>query len=633
MFSIDELISNENQQLAIDHFKEKETRSTNRFNQLNDMLDYWEINHNWIISKIKAENYVPDSITIREIITNSGKKRDIAIISIKDRIVLRMISQILNKYINPILLPNSFAYQKGKGVSKAVLKAKEYIESGDCYVMEIDIKDYFQNINLELLIKHIEAIIADNAVTTLINNYLYCTTIKDGHINKTIKGIIPGSSISPILSNLYLHSFDEVFSNEKEYHYIRYSDNLYFYFKERKDAELLFNRIIDIVNNQFLLPINTRKSGIYDVFSRRLLGYDFIRQSNSIECRRHFYEQKSYYNHWHTSALTIVNDEYHIIHEGIINKYDYSLIFENKDNKVHIPVNSVNQISIYSDVTITSTALNILSQRNIRLAIVNKYGLISGYYEPHQYTDSSTTLLKQCELYLDEHKRLLLAKRMESAILHNMRANLKYYQKRSHKSLTSIPKITNLISEINSVTTIDQLMLIEARAKKEYYETFNNLITNKYFTFTKRTKRPPKDEINALISFGNTLLYNRVLKIIMNTSLNPRVGIIHATNRRKHSLNLDFADLFKPVIVDRVIFTCINCHRLKTNKHFEAKNNGIYLNTEGKRIFISEFERKMHTHITYNKFKSTYQQLIEKEIKSYLKFILHNIKYKPYKYY
>lgn len=225
---------------------------------------------------------------------------------------------------------------------------------------------------------------------------------------------------------------------------------------------------------------------------------------------------------------------------------------------------------------------------------------------------------------------------MEIAGLHNIRANLRYYNKKKQKTAISdaIEKLNRFIAKVNEADGIQELMLLEARGRETYYFTFNNIIEQQEFRFERRIKRPPRDELNAMISFGNTLLYNQFLQIIWKTSLDPRIGIIHASNRRSHSLNLDFADLFKPVIVDRVIFTLINCQQIKKEKHFvHVKENGVYLNKEGKKLFIEVFERKLAAKKVVRGEKYTYKQLMENEVRKYQKYLLQDEKYKPYKYY
>lgn len=122
--------------------------------------------------------------------------------------------------------------------------------------------------------------------------------------------------------------------------------------------------------------------------------------------------------------------------------------------------------------------------------------------------------------------------------------------------------------------------------------------------------------------------------MIWKTSLSPRIGIIHATNRRNYSLNLDFADLFKPLLVDRMIFSLINTHQIKKEKHFEkTKDAGIYLNREGKYVFLNAFEEKLQSRISVDKQEYSYRQLVERELKLYQKYIRYDERYTPYKHY
>lgn len=91
------------------------------------------------------------------------------------------------------------------------------------------------------------------------------------------------------------------------------------------------------------------------------------------------------------------------------------------------------------------------------------------------------------------------------------------------------------------------MMMLEAQARQKYYGCFNSILEGKQFYFDKRTRRPPQDPLNAMISFGNTLLYQRIANEINRTSLDIRIGIVHAAGNRPESLNLDLADLFKPI--------------------------------------------------------------------------------------
>lgn len=401
-------------------------------------------------------------------------------------------------------------------------------------------------------------------------------------------------------------------------------------------AEKVYSDITQKLIQEFDLKINSGKSGVYKIFDRRVLGYDFYKRNGVVEVRKHKYQKSNIYGGWYASSLQMVNKEYHLIQEGVLNKKDYALLFENSEEKHHIPVEVVDQINIYNQVAISTSVLTTFAHRNIRCGVFDKYGNVLGYFTPYGCSGVAGAMLKQCELYLDTSKRLLVAQSMEEAMLHNMRANLRYYHKKNPctelKKL--IDEITNDITMINSEKTIDGLLLIEARARHRYYAAFNFILNNSEFRFDKRSKRPPKDAINAMISFGNTLLYNCFLQIISKTQLEPGIGVIHATNRRRYTLNLDFADIFKPIIVDRVIFTLVNLHEIKVETDFEAHEEGVYLSKQGKRIFIEQFQEKLASIITYKGKKITYKKLMQDEVSNFSKHLLESgNKYKPYKYY
>ena len=127
-------------------------------------------------------------------------------------------------------------------------------------------------------------------------------------------------------------------------------------------------------------------------------------------------------------------------------------------------------------------------------------------------------------------------------------------------------------------------MAIEGNIRNEYYHCFNKIIKNPEFEFSIRSRRPPRDNINALISFGNSLLYTTILGEIYQTQLDPRIGYLHSTNERRFTLNLDIAEIFKPIIVDRTIFSLLNKEVLTTSD-FETNFNGILLSENGRKKF------------------------------------------------
>ena len=240
---------------------------------------------------------------------------------------------------------------------------------------------------------------------------------------------------------------------------------------------------------------------------------------------------------------------------------------------------------------------------------------------------------EQLNFYYNDRERLVLAKTFVRAALHHIKLNIRYYHKfyPDQYFVKVVNTINALENEIKECTQYEILLLLEARTREAYYSCFDQFIHNKEFVFEKRTKRPPQNEINALISFGNTLLYNLFATEIYKSPLDIRIGFLHATNNREESLNLDFAEIYKPLVVDRVIFALINRKALNLSHFEKTENGGVYLNAEGKRIFIDAFYEKLDTSLSVKSEHITYRELIKREVQHLLRYFRHSEKYKPFR--
>lgn len=633
MITIESVFSKKNQKKAFNHLSTKKNGGGTDCMPLDELKIYWEHNQTFILEKIKDKNYHPELIRQYEIVNGKGKRRIVTKLAEIDRFITRLLTQKLDHYYAPRFLENSYAYQSNKGILDATLRARDYIEAGNEFVAEIDIKNFFDEISLERMLSILKEEIKDYNVIELLKNYFYCSISNSGEVIKKSKGLIQGCSMSPVLSNLYLHNLD-VILEEEGYNWIRFADNIYIYVDSKENGIHAFTDICERIKKEFYVPVNEQKSGVYNVYERRLLGYDLYKKQGKVQVKKHVYQRKEYYRKWHPCVVQKINREYHIIQNGTLNKKDYAILFENDKEKHYIPVEAAEQLNVYNEIILTSSVLKTLNSENIKLGLYNQYGDLIGFFIPERYNPDSRVLLAQCREYLNDKNRLNMAKRMEISAIHNIRANARYYNKHKPGELDClIQMLSDGIKSMNECHDINELLLLEGRCRQSYYQGFNTIINQPGFLFEKRTKRPPRDRINALISFGNTLLYNRIQQIIWRTSLDSRIGIFHAANKRHYSLNLDFADLFKPIIVDRIIFTLINRRQLGTDNFVINKDNSVYLDEKGKKIFVEAFYEKLDSKLTVNHSSCSYHQLIENELCAYKKHLLDGAKYKPYKYY
>ncbi|VAX21770.1 CRISPR-associated protein Cas1 [hydrothermal vent metagenome] len=296
-----------------------------------------------------------------------------------------------------------------------------------------------------------------------------------------------------------------------------------------------------------------------------------------------------------------------------------------------LPVEDIEAIYCFSELRFNTKFLNFLAQNQITLHLFNYYGYYSGSFYPREPFVSGKLLVQQVESYTNNEKRVSIAQKFVEGAAENIRKNLLYYNARNKDMSPFIPKIEEFTKRISKTTDVYELMGIEGNIRSTYYITWN-LIIDEPIDFSKREKRPPTNEINALISFGNSLVYTTVLSEIYKTQLNPLISFLHEPGERRFSLALDLAEIFKPLLSDRIIFSLLNKKQIQ-EKHFDKKLNYCLLTEEGRKIYLREYDEKLKTTIKHRTLKRSvsYRHLIRLECYKLIKHIIGEKEYKPFK--
>lgn len=315
----------------------------------------------------------------------------------------------------------------------------------------------------------------------------------------------------------------------------------------------------------------------------------------------------------------------YITSHGILSRKNNTLFFVNEEDKKQLPIHAINEINCHGKVTVKSGAASLLMKECIVVNFFNKYGFYEGSLYPKIKLNSGLVVVRQSDHYLNKTKREIIAKEFVEGIKFNILKTLKYYSKKGKDLDDYIKPIEN--EDIKG--DIQQIMSSEGRIWNNFYQSFNIILRK--FQFNKREIRPPTDEINSLLSFGNSLLYTTTLSEIYQTYLHPSISYLHEPSERRFSLSLDLADIFKPIIVDRVIFKIVN-NNMISKKHFN-KDAGVLLNDKGKQIFIREYQKKLETTVKHPKLnkKVSYRYLIRLEGYKLIKHILEDEKYESFR--
>jgi CRISPR-associated protein Cas1 len=317
---------------------------------------------------------------------------------------------------------------------------------------------------------------------------------------------------------------------------------------------------------------------------------------------------------------------YYIFSSGVLKREGNSVLLEvSNGEKKFIPIENIEQIYVFGEVHFNNKFLNFISQYGICLHVFNYYGFYSGSFYPRETLLSGDLTVKQAEAYLDNKKRIEIASLIIDGAIHNIKRNI---EKREIFD-KEIKMIKDWQDKIKGAKTIGELMSMEAHVRRIYYGTFER-ITN--WKFEERTKMPPRNPLNALISFGNTLVYTTILKELYLTPLNPTISFLHEPSERRFSLSLDISEIFKPILSDRLIFKLINLKEIK-QENFEESLGGIYLKDDGRKIFVENYDNLLETTILHRKLKKKvkYKTLIKLELYKLIKHILGEKKYQPLK--
>ncbi|MEN3187093.1 MAG: type I-B CRISPR-associated endonuclease Cas1b [Atribacterota bacterium] len=326
-----------------------------------------------------------------------------------------------------------------------------------------------------------------------------------------------------------------------------------------------------------------------------------------------------------------MSESIYIFSHGTLKRKQNTLFFETQDGtQRYLPIEGVRDLHLFGEVTLNKEVLEFLSRQSVLLYFYNHYGYYVGGFYPREHYNSGCLVLKQAEHYLKEEKRVFIARQFVRGAIQNAQKVLEYYSRRNSAVDDAIVQMESLLRNVADQKTVEELMALEGNMREVYYQSFDAILENQDFQMEKRTKRPPRNRLNALISFGNSLLYTAILSEIYQTHLDPRIGFLHATNFRRFSLNLDVAEIFKPIIVERVIFALINKHTLSA-KDFSEYLGGLYLGEKGRKIFIEKFEEKMKSTVCYKKIgrEVSYRRLIRLELYKLEKHLLGEEEYEP----
>lgn len=556
-------------------------------------------------SEIRNGNYKSGELLGFIIPKKESKIRALAIPTVRDRVLQRAVTQVLDDSIDHLLEENSFAYRKGLSRAGAARAINEAHRKGFNFVLESDIQSFFDNVNWELLFKKIEILYGADPVCSLLKQWVESDIFFEGIKIKRVKGLPQGAAISPLLANLYLDEFDEALQDD--FKLIRYADDFIVLCKTKEQGEEALTAAKNSLE-KLKLEIKPSKTNIVsfdDGF--QYLGYLFLKtmiiKKEKDEDKKltdkifELNEESIPEGSW----LTLIDLEKikrvkqipkpvikplnaNQVDELLLEKYplyisnnafvhvdakNIELTYEEEmeQKRLQFPLHTLSSVVINGNGRITMPTVLLLNENKIPVYFCRPNGALRLTIPVNE--TNFDIWLNQLEVSKDESFVLAFARQIVEAKINNH----KVIARRQCQDESRLVEFNNLMDKALNAPSVDSLRGIEGSSAALFFETLNSSLPEEW-KFDSRTKRPPEDPVNAMLSFGYTILYHHISTSLQTEGLNPQISFYHVPNNRYFPLASDLQEEFRHIIDALVLY--IIRRNMVSLKDFTFEENARY---------------------------------------------------------
>lgn len=575
------------------------------------------------IAKLKREvhsdHYVPGVLREIELPRPGRSARLLGIPCVRDRVLQTAVAQVIAPILDCQFADESYAYRPGRSVAGAIQQVVRAREEGMLWVVDADISDYFDSVPHCAVLERLAAALPDPSLQPLLGLWL-ATPISIGFtVRKRTVGLPQGAPISPVLANLYLDQFDGRIRQAGRA-YVRYADDFLILcctedaardalgdaerwlredgleLNKAKTRISSFEHGFDFLGVRFQ---GNRQSTLVAGAGRWLLPKN-LQMTPGEQAKAHFSGET------HAPAspgFPVFLRTIHVVEQGAyIHRRGGRVIVSREGNEIlEIPIEKLDQVSVAQEGAISFGAMREFLAKKISFVITGAGGQPVGWLD--DLTGGTVALHREQFRCADDSRFCLAA---ATAIVGGKIANCRlllrrYGRFRKDQESSVDTDLAHLAQRSQQATSMDVVRGLEGAAAHRYFSALGNLL-GETWTFEKRNRRPPRDPVNAMLSYGYGVLFQNVLTLVVRRGLHPQVGTLHAVSERRPALIADLMEEFRPLVVDAVVLKLLLNSRIKP-EHFDYSSSDYpcRLNSAGRRLFIQSLETKLDTPIQHPK--------------------------------
>ena len=610
-------------------------------------------NFDEIVKSIQEATYVPEPLKKIEIEKpESDKKRPIALGSIKDKLVQRVLYDNLNPYFDKRFSEDSYAYRPNKSASKAINKMTAYLNQKNLIVVKSDIENFFETIDHDILLSLLNKEIKDKKLIRLISLFIQIGGFKEQDYDEHLSGVYQGDILSPLLSNIYLDVMDK-YLEKQEVKFVRYADDFTMFFDAKNKNG--FSRYVEELNSylrglkNYYLKILTKNSSQYLELQQAVIDsvahkIYLAKKNRDITTKKEFkivlsqinfnilfddqqikieinhiiaiaYEKylasKSYKDT--TTKITKKRNQYakkfandttlHIATPGLMLGISKNKFVVKKYGKVQssYPINHIKRIVFEGKgFSLSTNVIKKCADNAITIDFISNDA--QNYASLITYKASMTQMVNKQAKLLGTPTHLELAKAFIRGKAKNQLNYIKYLNKYHKLMGKHIHIIESNIVKLNGAESVNALMGYEGSISATYWDAIKLILD---VPFEKRITLGAKDIVNSSLNYAYAFLYGKVQHLLVHAGLSLNISFLHSLDDKKPTLTYDMIEEFRTFIVDRTIVSMLN-----KDEPIRLGNDGRLTQASRKRI-AKHIKEKLGSYTMWKKESKKVENIIQ----------------------